>query len=253
MTTNRYVKPTRRSVLTSVGAVGVGGYGFLRFRGASTAGDDGDYTNYTLAETHGPQLLVGWYSTYNGHLRSGAPIDGEAWEYDSTEGYVDGVDAVLADHPAVDIGNLLPGDEGTLSVGLFIQPGSESGRVWMRLDSGAGSQLSEAIEVTAWYDTGIFGIGGCQGAEQTSGTTIDTVTPDGATLAEPGSLSDGIEVNSGLFDNGVIDPGERVCVALAWSFPTGNGNELQRSSTTFDLEFVAVSADHEGNPFEGGV
>jgi len=123
MTTKDYPEPTRRSVLTSVGAAGVGGYGFLRFRGASTAGDGGEYTNYTLANTHGPQLLVGWYSTYNGHLRSGAPTDGDAWEYDATEEYVDGVDAVLADHPAVDIGNLLPGDSGTLSVGLFITTG----------------------------------------------------------------------------------------------------------------------------------
>jgi len=250
MTTERHPKPTRRSVLTSVGAAGVGGYGFLRFRGASTAGDGEEYTNYTLAETHGPQLLVGWYSTYNGHLRSGAPTDGDVWEYDATDEYIDGVDAVLADHPAVDIGNLLPGDSGTLSVGLFVEPDSESGRVWMRLDSGAGSQLSEAIEVAVWYDTGIFGIGGCQGAE--NGPTIDTITPSSATLADSGSLSEGIEINSGIFDNGVIDPSERVCVALSWSFPAGNGNELQNSSTTFDLEFVAVSADHEGNPFEGG-
>jgi len=252
MTTKDYPEPTRRSVLTSVGAAGVGGYGFLRFRGASTAGDGGEYTNYTLANTHGPQLLVGWYSTYNGHLRSGAPTDGDAWKYDATEEYVDGVDAVLADHPAVDIGNLLPGDSGTLSVGLFITPDSDPGRVWMRLDSGAGSQLSEAIELEVWYDTGIFGIGGCQGAE--NGPTIDTITPPGATLADSGSLSEGIEINSGIFDNGVIEPGERVCVALSWEFPAGNGNELQDSSTTFDLEFCAVDAAHEGNtyPCEGG-
>ena len=159
--------------------------------------------------------------------------------------------AVLADHPAVDIGNLLPGDEGTLSVGLFVEPDSESGRAWMRLDSGAGSQLSEAIEVAVWYDTGIFGIGGCQGAE--NGPTIDTITPAGATLADPGVLSEGIEINSGVFDNGVIEPGERVCVALSWAFPTGSGNELQDSLTTFDLEFVAVSTDHDGNPFGDGV
>lgn len=251
MTTKRYPELTRRSVLTSVGAAGVGGYGFLRFRGSSTAGGGMEYTNYTLAETHGPKLLVGWYSTYNGHLRSGTPTDGDDWEHDSTEKYVDGVDALLADHPAVDIGNLLPGDEGTLSVGLFVEPDSESGRAWMRLDSGAGSQLSEAIEVAVWYDTGIFGIGGCQGAE--NGPTIDTITPAGATLADPGALSEGIEINSGVFDNGVIEPGERVCVALSWAFPTGSGNELQDSLTTFDLEFVAVSTDHDGNPFGDGV
>lgn len=250
MTTKRYPEPTRRSVLTSVGAAGVGGYGFLRFRGSSTAGGGMEYTNYTLAETHGPQLLVGWYSTYNGHLRSGVPTDGDDWEYEATEEYIDGVDAVLADHPAVDIGNLLPGDSGTLSVGLFVAPDSDPGRVWMRLDSGAGSQLSEAIEVAVWYDTGIFGIGGCQGAE--NGPTIDTITPSGATLADLGSLSEGVEINSGFFDNAVIQPGERVCVALSWEFPAGNGNELQDSSTTFDLDFVAVSAGHERNPFGSG-
>ena len=108
-------------------------------------------------------------------------------------------------------------------------------------------RLSEVVDVTLWYDTGIFGIGGCQGAE--NGTPIDTVTPEGATLATPGQLADGIELNPGIFDNGEINAGDRICVALEWSLPIGVGNVLQNASTDFDLEFVAVSADAPANPF----
>jgi len=230
----------------SVGAAGVGAYGFTRIRGISTAGSDTQYTKYTLAETHGPELLVGWYSTLNGDLSSGSPVDGETWAYDSTDEYIDDVESVLAGSPAIDVDNALPGDSGTLSVGLFIAPDSESGRVWMRLEGGGGS-LAEAVGIRMWYDTGIFGIGGCQGAE--NGTPIDTVTPEGATLATPGQLADGIELNPGIFDNGEINAGDRICVALEWWLPIGAGNGLQNASTDFDLEFVAVSADDTANPF----
>lgn len=233
----------------SVGAAGVGAYGFLRFRGVSTAGPDTRYTNYTLAETHGPAILVGWYSTYNGDLRSGSPTDGDEWEFNSTAEYIDDVEVVLADHPAVDVSNVLPGDSGTLSVGLFVNSDSESGRIWMRLERGRGP-LSEAIGIRMWYDTGIFGIGGCQGAE--NGMPIDTITPENATLADPGALADGIEINPGIFDNGRIDPGDRICVALAWTLPVDVGNDLQNTSTLFALEFVVTNADDPTNPFEGG-
>jgi hypothetical protein len=117
----------------------------------------------------------------------------------------------------------------------------------MRLEGGDGS-LGEAVGIRMWYDTGIFGIGGCQGAE--NGTAVDTITPENATLAAPGQLADGVEINPGIFDNGEINPGDRVCVALAWSLPIGVENSLQTASTDFDLKFVAVSADDTTNPFE---
>ena len=252
MTIKRHSDPTRRSVLTGVGAAGVGAYGFLRFSGAPTVDGTAPYTNYTLAETHGPKLLVGWYSTYNGELRSGSPLDGEAWEYDSTDEYVDDVDAALGDVPAVDLDNVLPGDGGTLSAGLFVDPDSESARVWLRLAGDDGrptdSPLSEAIGIDVWYDTGIFGIGGCQGAESDP-LPGNTITPAGATLADPGALVDGVELNPGIFDNGEISPGDRVCIALRWRLPADRGNELQNSSSEFDLEFRAVEASNPSNPF----
>ena len=252
MTKQRYSELTRRNVLASVGAAGVGGYGFLRFRDPSVAGDDVRYTNYTLAQTDGPRLLVGWYSTYNGELVSGAPTDEGEWRHGETDEYVDGVDAVLGDNPAVNVDNGLPGDSGTLSVGLFVDPDSESARIWMRLgdDDGAlNGALNGAISVRAWYDTGIFGIGGCQGAE--NGTSTDLITPDGATVADPGALADGVEINPGIFDNGTIDPGDRVCIALSWQLPVGTDNSFQRASGGFDLTFAAVSPEHTANPFGG--
>lgn len=249
MTTKRYLKPTRRSVLTGVGAAGVGAYGFLRFSDVPTVDGTASYTNYTLAETHGPKLLVGWYSTYNDELVSGSPTDGGGWAYDSTDEYVDDVEAVLGDVPAVDLDNALPGDEGALSVGLFVDPDSESARVWLRL-AGDDSSLSRAIGIEAWYDTGIFGIGGCRGTESDP-RPGNTITLAGATLAAPGALADGVELNPGIFDNGEINPGDRLCLALRWEFPADRGNELQDSSSAFDLEFRAVEASNPSNPFEG--
>lgn len=247
MTNQRYPELTRRSVLTSVGAVGVGAYGFTRFRGTSPSDNDVRYTNYTFAGTEGPRILIGWYSTYNGDLRSGAPTDGDEWRHEATDEYVDDVDAVLGDTPAVDVDNVLPGDSGTLSVGLFVEPDSESTQIGMRLEDDGGA-LSEAINVQVWYDTGIFGIGGCEGAE--NGTPTDVITPEGATVADPGELADGIELNPGIFNNGTIDPGDRVCIALAWQLPIGTANSFQQTSGGFDLTFTA---DNSGSNSFGGV
>jgi len=230
---------TRRHLLTSVGIAGVGTYGFLRLHGASTAAPTYQYTNYTIAESDGPRLLVGWYSTYNGAVLSGAPLDNGEWDGTATDSYIDGVETVLADNPAVDVDNLLPGDSGTLSVGLFAD--SEPLRAWARLGSKGTGPLSEAIKIEVWYDTGIFGIGGCQGAE--SGSSIDPITDTDATLADPGDLVDGVELNPGIFDNGVIEADQQVCIALAWELPETAGNELQNTAASFDLEFVGVSAD----------
>jgi len=251
MKDRRFPDPTRRHLLTSVGVAGVGAYGFLRLRGASTATPPDQYTNYTIADTDGPRLIVGWYSTYNGALLSGSPLDDTEWDANATDSYVDDVATVLADDPAVDVDNLLPGDSGTLSIGLFAD--SEPVRVWARLGSTDSGPLSEAVSIEAWYDTGIFGVGGCQGAE--AGPSFDPITDSGATLADPGALVDGVEINPGAFDNGVLEAGQRVCVALAWKLPETAGNELQNTAVGFDLQFAAVAADGIDagtNPFAEG-
>lgn len=246
MTDQRYPKPTRRSVLASIGAGAAFTFGSTRVHNVLPSSSDAQYTNYTLAETHGPNILVGWYSTVNGELNSGSPVDRDAWGDDSTGEYIDDAESVLGGSPAVDVGNALPGDSGTLNVGLFVAPDSENGRIWMRLD-GEGGSLGEVVGVRVWYGTGIFRDGGCQGAE--NGTPTDTTTPENATLASPGQLTDGIELNSEIFRNGEINAGDRICVALEWSFPVDAGNSFQNTVIDLDLEFVAVSADYPTNPF----
>ena len=234
--------PDRRRVLASLGAVGLGTYGFMSVR---SSGSDGPYTNYTYAESHGPTLRVAWYSTYNGALLSAAPVADEDWEFESTDEYVDGVTETLGG-PVVDVSNLLPGDSGTLSVGLLAE--SADARVWMRLRTDdVSAPLAEAIEVSTWYDTGIFGINGCQGAE--NGIQFDRLAE--GTLADFGALSEGVQLNPGLLDNSVLPEGNRLCLALAWAFPTGHGNALQGTAAGFDLEFRAVDAADPNDPFAG--
>lgn len=243
MTHEQHPDPDRRRVLAGLSAVGLGAYGLTSVRGS---GSDSPYTNYTYAESHGPMLRVAWYSTYNGELVSGTPTDDGEWAFDATDEYVDGVVETL-DGPVVDVSNLLPGDSGTLSVGLFAE--STDARVWMRLrtDDSAPTPLAEALDIAVWYDTGIFGVGGCRGAE--NGVRFETIV-DG-TFADVGALSSGIELNPGVFDNGVIPEGEKRCLAVAWALPLDAGNHLQGSNTRFDLEFRAVDTADPNDPFAG--
>lgn len=248
MTQKKHPDPTRRRVLASVGAVGAGTYGFLRFGDVLPAGSERRYTHYTYAQTDeasGPKIRIAWYSTYNGELLFGTPTnDDNEWRYDDEEGYADGIEAVLSDRPAIDVSNVLPGDSGTLSVGLFAE--SSDARVWMRLRTDHGtSTLADAVRLTAWYDTGIFGIRGCRGAEGASG--FDRIL-DG-TLGTPGVLAQGHQIDPGLLDNSVLPAGERLCLALSWALPTNAGNELQGTAAGFDLEFRAVEPSFSENPF----
>ncbi|AUX09703.1 hypothetical protein AArcSl_2078 [Halalkaliarchaeum desulfuricum] len=278
MTNQSKTELNRRTLLAGIGGLGVAGIGYGQLR---TANRRRTYTHYTYAQPDGanvevddsstisndvgPRIRVSWYSTYNGHLLTGAPLatngSTEEWDYENVDGYVADVDG-----PAIQVNNVLPGDSGTASIGLLAE--EADARVWLRISPSCGTTegseedcpplaenpLANAIETELWYDTGIFGLFGCQGAEESSfgepiaeGVLGEMPTVGGV----DGSVFEGIELNPGVLDNSVLEEGDRLCLALAWAFPTilENVNDLQGTSVAFDIEFRAVAADDPTNPF----
>ncbi|GAA0508753.1 hypothetical protein SAMN04488066_1116 [Halorubrum aquaticum] len=239
---------TRRQALAGIGAVGFATAGMA---GGRSTGSWDRYTSYTYAQSDVPtQLLVGWRSRYNGQLVGESPTD-EVAE----------VDELAETVRLIDQENVLPMDTGSTSVGLRIDdPGEnvpDGVRVWMKIDPEIGSDaasqaLAERIDVSVRYDTGFLGVGGCAGAEN-----VDDLPSFGdgifsGTLAEldADDLTEGIEVDPGILDNGCLTTEESRCLAFNWEFPIGDGgNAGKGGSVDFDVKFYAVDCAWTGNPF----
>jgi hypothetical protein len=253
--TKRDTHITRRKALAGMGAVGFATVGVAR--GRPTGGWD-QYTNYTYAQSDVPtRLVVGWRSRYNGQLVRESPTDA-----------VTEVDEIGAPVRLIDQHNVLPMDMGSTSVGLRIDDQGENVpdgvRVWMKIDPDIGTDpesqaLAERIEVSVRYDTGFLGVGGCAGAENLESFPTFPTFGDGiflGTLAEldGDNLTEGIEVDPGILDNGCLAPDESRCLAFNWRFPIGEGgNDGKGGSVDFDVKFYVVDCAWDGNPFEGPV
>ncbi|SIS17803.1 hypothetical protein [Natronorubrum thiooxidans] len=235
--TQRTSTITRRKLLGGVGATGLVTLGF---RGATVTSDTPDYTDYTYARTddNGPRLRVAWYSTYNGHVVNATPTANETEqpaEDPSTETTVDGYDAAT-DGPLIAASNVLPGDTGTIALGLF----AEAMDARVRLIPTVSGDLSEVVDVALWYDTGLFGIGGCTG----TGAIPDDPDVE-LTLAELGEMygpgTDGLRLRNGFGD--CLAEGDRLCLGFAWTVTESATNEWQGQSLEFEL---AVGAEQCG-------
>ncbi len=248
---------SRRQLLASASVVGAAGLGVARGN-RRVSGTDPAYPNVTYAATQGPSLQVGWHATYDdgregNPLRSVSPGTDE-WDHANTDAYADELDADGPAGPVIDFDDVVPGDSGTLSVGLYVEPDSEPGTVWVRRTLAGGGALATAVDVALWYDTGLFGVGGCRGAEESgfgepvvSGTLAQPETA----LAATGTFDAGLRLDPGLASARCLTPGERLCLGFAWSIDERVGNAYQGAGTRFALEFGAVSCDFEGNPFDG--
>jgi len=237
--TKRDIHITRREALAGVGAVGFATAGIAR--GRSTGSWSG-YTNYTYAESTGPRLLVGWRGTYNGDLVVEGPTDPDE--------FVDGIDEVDGEVRLVNADNVLPEDHGTASVGLRAE--DAPARVWMKLEA-ASNDLADRIEIETRYDTGLFGVGGCVGAENDPRGATIAAGPLSAPETVPaanGDLLSGVELDPGIFDNSCLDEEEGLCLAFTWDLPTGQGNVGSGQSAAFSLRFRATDCADPNNPFD---
>lgn len=267
---------TRRSMLAGTGAAGALALGVRRVRQPPA------FTAYTYAQPldgedegiaeDGRRLRVSWYATYNGEVvhYAGAPED--ATDDDSTSTSTEGEEPTNEsasmptfvehlDGPALGLANVLPGDAGTLLVGLeaLAPEGVEEGLdVWFRptivADEERGltepeilapgedgtdqGELGGAVQVQIWHDDGL--LGACDGRIGLD----ETVLAAGPATMAIDVLSDGRLVVP------CLAPGERRCLGLAWDLPAATGNAVQTDALRFDLAFVARDCG-EGDPFVG--
>jgi hypothetical protein len=263
---------TRRSVLTALGVAGLGTVAGTRFARA----DSPPFARYTLAQTADGtgSLRVSWFETYNGaavEATGGTPTANATDTLDPATGPTYVPDAPGA---VVSLGNVLPGDEGTLVVGL--QAVDADLNVWFRpvvtedaengqsepeavaegADDGTG-ELGARTEVRFWLDNSVV-FGACDGHPdlfEPPVPTADGSDPSGPFVDVAGAFGDGVRLP---FDGAEGCPdalpadGNR-CVGFRWALPEDVGNEVQTDSLSFALAFAAVSCGDDANPFTGVV
>jgi hypothetical protein len=273
---------TRRRLLRglAVGGAAVAGSALV----VGQAAGQPPYTHYTYAQVDtgdgngaadgdseaAEYLRVAWYATYNGEPLGDPSIN--ATEALSPPRYVD--DA--PEGPVVQLDGLLPGDNGSLVVGLLAE--REPANVWFRPellvddegglteperaagDTTVAGELGGALQAELWLDTGVMdsGVGGCNGRRSPGESLL--AAPDGspaeATAAGlAAAFTEGVRLplrggNADCPD--ALGQGRSACVGLAWSLPMG-ANDTQTDSLALSLRFVPTACGDEANPFAGGL
>ncbi|WP_435117896.1 hypothetical protein [Halolamina sp. C58] len=195
-----------------------------------------DAVAYQSSTTVGsdPSVRVNWRETYNGTVVDrGGDSDG----------------------PVLDVETAQPGDSGT--VAFRVTPATDqSVRVWFSLVLTANNEngwneperiagdatadrgeLADALEVSAWYDTGSFGVselGGCDGDLDASETTL----VDGSLVDADAALAEGVSLGGDC-----LGPTSGVCVGISWSLPGSVGNRIQGDSVETSLSFTVEPCD----------
>ncbi|MWV41694.1 hypothetical protein [Natrialba sp. INN-245] len=249
--TQRIPDITRRRLLASAGTAGIAGIVGMSFRPATVSGDSPPYTDttYALTDDDGLSLRVAWHSTYNDRTVSESPDSSDGRPVpertepneagpDPSDGFVDGDDVEMYG-PLVAASNVLPGDSGTIAIGLL----AERMDARVRLIPTVSGRLSEVVDVALWYDTGFLGIGGCRGSETIPDDPAleSTLAAFGETYGQgiDGTIADGFAIRNGV--RSCLPEGEHLCVGLGWGIDESVGNEWQGESLEFGLTFAAES------------
>lgn len=222
-------KLTRRRLLATVGAAGaaIGGAGLLTEPSLT-------YADSTTVQVGSTTLNVDWRETYNGEVKEDTRVSTES-------------------DPVINLGDILPGDVGTLSFRLTNPSGSDSvdPELTLGLDQAhengleepekkAGDTSTDApendfagelqnhVDATLWKDTGLLGIDwfGADNATQEFGEEPII----NGTLKE---VADGVEGEP----LGTLAGGESTSVAFRWEYTeSADVNESQGDSATFGFK-----------------
>ena len=263
---------TRRELLAGIGG------GTLAVGGLTLGRRTPAFGQYTYAapddDTADGAVRVAWYETYNGaflenHAGTSDGFDatldpGTAPAYVTEATYVTDVSG-----PVVSVGNVLPGDRGTLVVGLEVvdSEAAEPTDIWVRgsltadgehgrngPELGAGDttdddgELDEVAFVELWRDGSPLGT--CNGRKEFDEELEAAIVERAPFGVAFGSSADVGDADGVLALEGLA-VGSLRCVALAWDLPDGTDNRAQGDSLGFDLSFGAVPAG-AGSPFPLG-
>lgn len=242
---------TRRQLLGTATAGGLlyGGTSLL----TQVSANKPTHTHYTYAQTESdgddsdgsnPSLRIAWRQEYNGALVSETPDDA----HNGTDNWAESpIEIPDRNGPAIDESNILPGDNGSLHVGLTPESDdtNETDEVaaWFRPRLTDVSGLANVIEVELWYDTGFADIGGCDGENGIGDDSIGS-----GTLREVFTATD--------LSNGArlacLEADERLCLGFTWSLPKTVGNDYQGTGVDFALDFGLTYCEDQTSPFNNG-
>ncbi|MFC7165997.1 hypothetical protein [Halospeciosus flavus] len=263
---------TRRRLLAAAGAAGVLGSG----ASYASAGTAPAYTHYTYAQTTaGSERLVrvAWYETYNGQRidRSNEALAlGNQSTWNQTAAAGDFVDD--PPQPLIDLGNVLPGDHGSVVVGLH--GNAAPAAVWLQLmatqsnengrnepEQTAGDttpdigELVDALQIRIWYDSGVAGLGACNGRRDLDvGVDLldEPLLVEGSLRTVGEALANGVPLaTSGTESERDCLGQDPLCLGLEWSLDADVDNTIQSDSVAFDLSFAAATCEFDANPFGG--
>ena len=266
------MKLTRRSLLAGIGG-GTLVIGGLRFRQPPPA-----FTQYTYAafteDTNDSILRVAWYETRNGTF-----LENQAGTTDYYDATMDSEtepryleEATFRTDvagPVLRLGNVLPGDSGTLVVGLevvaeeaaspvsiwlsgVVTEEAENGRNEPERKAGDTTdnlgELATEATVEVWTDSSP--LGSCDGLRTLDETLRAPVVPrapfDDALYSDSTIANDGLQVFGDC-----LDPGTLSCVALAWELPMTASDRIQGDSFAFDFALAAGPCEGD-SPFRNG-
>ena len=266
---------TRRELLAGIGA------GALGFWGLSLVEASPEFHYYTYAadgDVDDRRVRVAWYERYNGafqesHDGTVDPGFDATLDSDTVPAYIDEATYVTGvTGPVLSIGNTLPGDEGTLVVGLEVVGDgdfvAEPLDIWLQAQlttddeneitgpeqaagdvTAADGELDDQVVVELWRDGAP--LRSCNGQrdflERLEGPIV-AHSPLSVAFGPESDISDvdGQRVIQSL------DPGQTRCITLSWSFPQSTAtNAAQGDNATFDLAFAGVPVG-AASPFTGG-
>lgn len=263
---------TRRKLLAGIGigTLGIGGFTLGRSRPRFTY-----YTYAADGDVDDRRVRVAWYERYNGSFletQNGTTDPGfdATLDPESVPAYVEEATLVTdVSGPVVSIGNVLPGDEGSLVVGLeVVDDGDfipETVDIWFQAGltadaengltdpeqtagdtSPTDGELDDETVVEVWRDGAP--LGSCNGrkdfTEQLESPVVD-LSPMSVAFGPDSSVAD-VE-GERVFSS--VAPGQSRCLALAWAFPEPDAtNRSQGDSVVFDLRFGAAPAG-DASPF----
>jgi hypothetical protein len=252
---------TRRGLLAGIGS------GSLALGGLSLGRGSAPFVQYTYSapedDTTDGLLRVAWYETYNDAFAENhaGTNDGLDPTIDPSESpaYVEEATYVTASSgPVLSVENVLPGDHGTLVVGLEVVDTATTSPVdvWFNTavtadaENGvnepeqvagdatpADGELDDETYVEVWLDDSP--LGSCDGIRNLDERLRTPVVPRAPVADAFGSTSDSGDADGlRIFDDCLV-PGALRCVALSWDIPADAGNSMQGDTLGLDVAFAA--------------